>query len=116
MPDTITPGSLLPSNPEPDPTCQNLTFSDFVNDFFRKDEIPLWIWKWKDLRFMLMAKTMIFVKETKKYVILPSHQNHGRAHLGAPDEGLQPCGVAEAVGVSGAGALSACSLQGAGLF
>lgn len=47
-PPSAFPSSQVCSHP-------SLTFSDFLNDFFWKDEVPLWIWEWKNLRLVLMA-------------------------------------------------------------
>lgn len=38
----------------------SLTFSDFLNDFFWKDEVPLRVWERKNLRLMLTAKRAFF--------------------------------------------------------
>ena len=38
----------------------SLTFSDFLNDFFWKDEVPLRVWERKNLRLVLTAKTAFF--------------------------------------------------------
>lgn len=57
MPLTLTPLPLPTSHLSslPNLTCPSLTFTDFLNDFFREDKVPLWIWKWKNLRLVLMA-------------------------------------------------------------
>ena len=44
------------------------SFSDFLNDFFWKDEVPLWIWERKNLRLVLMTNKGFFFLEAKKKI------------------------------------------------
>ena len=64
-PPSAFPSSQICSRP-------SLTFSDFLNDFVWKDEVPLWIWEWENLRLVLMANRAfwVFLRNKEENVIL----------------------------------------------
>lgn len=67
-PPSASPSSQICSRP-------SLTFSDFLNDFFWKDEVPLWIWEGKNLRLMLTANRAFwdFFKKQRRKLDFKSH-------------------------------------------
>lgn len=66
---------------------QGLTFSNFLNNFFRKDKVPFWIREWKNLRLVLMVnREFYFFLRSKTDRVILVNDKRVRANSGAPSE------------------------------